>query len=67
MRTANEIFNALNDNYVIKWEGLSDGGKWTRAIEAINAARKEAIEECAEQVKVFVDKDKILQLLKDLK
>lgn len=28
-------FNALELNRSIKWEGLSDGGKWTRAIEAM--------------------------------
>jgi predicted RNase H-like nuclease (RuvC/YqgF family) len=33
--TAEEFFNHLNDRRVIKWGGLSDGGKWTRALEAM--------------------------------
>lgn len=33
--SANEIFNKLNDSRVIKWDGLSDGGKWDRALEAM--------------------------------
>lgn len=34
-KTAKDVFNDLNNSRAIKWEGLSDGGKWTRAVEAM--------------------------------
>lgn len=41
--SANEIFNKLNDSRVIKWEGLSDGGKWERALEAMQEYAKQFV------------------------
>ena len=38
-KTAEEIMNELNKKRAIKWDGLSDEGKWSRAIEAMHEIR----------------------------
>jgi len=43
-RTANEIFNYLDSRRAIKWEGLSDGGKWDRALEAAELYKTSTLE-----------------------
>ena len=40
MTEAAEKFNFFNKSHLIKWEGLSDGGKRTRAIEFAEAYNK---------------------------
>ncbi len=38
-------FNSFNDHMAIKWAGLSDGGKWTRAIDTMEGYTKKLKDE----------------------
>lgn len=40
-KSAADIMNELDENRAIKWESLSDGGKWTRALEAMELYRNQ--------------------------
>lgn len=42
--SANKVFNDLDSSRAIKWEGLSDGGKWDRALEATLIYARERVE-----------------------
>ncbi len=48
MKTATQIFNEINNNRSVKWGDLSDGGKWNRAIEAIETHGKQFMDYISE-------------------
>lgn len=58
--TAADVFNALDEQHMIKWEGLSDGGKRTRAIEAMELYKKEVLSSYKEELR-----GKITEVLKN--